>query len=132
MKLFARLGVLVVGLGILGSPSISKALTLDFLDDTAISFLQQADIELQREAALTVLESGDPHSAQEWKNSSSGYSGRVQGLGAFSSADGLMCRKLRIWTQARGVESEFVFPFCKDASGEWFIASGKRLLKAEK
>jgi hypothetical protein len=132
MKPSAALGVLAVGLGVLGSPILSKSATLDFLEDTALSFLQQADLKLQREAALSVLESDDPHSAQEWKNSSSGYSGRVQGLGAFSSADGLMCRKLRIWTQARGVESEFVFPFCKDAGGEWLIASGKRLLKAEK
>lgn len=132
MKLSVRLFVLTVGLGVLGSPSIAKAFTLDFLEDTAISFLKQADMELQRDAALSVLESDDPHSAQEWKNSSSGYSGRVQGLGAFNSADGLKCRKLRIWTQAGGVESEFVFPFCKGASGEWFIASGKRLLEAEK
>lgn len=132
MKLSVGLGVLAMGLGVLGSPSISKAFNLGFLEDSAISFLTPADVELQRKAALSVLASNDPHSAQEWKNSSSGYSGRVQGLGAFNSDDGLMCRKLKIRTQARGVESEFVFPFCKDASGEWFIASGKRLLKAEK
>lgn len=132
MKASAGLGVLAVGLGVLGLPTLSKAATLDFLENTAISFLKQADIELQRDTALSVLESGDPRSTQEWKNAASGYSGRVQGLGAFNSDDGLVCRKLKIWTQAEGVESEFVFPFCKDASGEWFIASGKRLSRAEK
>lgn len=132
MKLSAGLGVLAVGLGVFSSPVLLRAFTLDFLEDSALSFLKQADRELQRAAALNVLESADPHSAQEWKNSASGYSGRVQGLGAFNSSDGLMCRKLRIRTRAEGVESEFVFPFCKDASGEWFIASGKSLSRAGK
>lgn len=132
MKLSAGLGIWVVGLSVLGSPSTSNAFTLGFLEDTAISLLKEADIKLQRAAALTVLESDDAHSAQEWKNSSSGNSGRVQGMGDFNSDDGLACRKLRIRTQAKGVESEFVFPFCKRADGEWLIASGKRLLKAEK
>ncbi len=132
MKPSTGLIVLAVGLGVLGSQSISMASNLNFLDDTAIAFLTEADMKLQREAAVRVLESDDPKFVQEWKNFSSGYSGRIQGLGAFHSADGLTCRKLRIWTQARGVESQFVFPFCKGASGEWFIASGKRLFKAEK
>lgn len=132
MKASAGLSVLAVSLGVMVLPTLAQAATLDFLENTALSFLKQADMELQRDAALRALENGDPRSTQEWKNAASGYSGRVQGLGAFNSDDGLACRKLKIWTQAEGVESEFVFPFCKDASGEWFIASGKRLSRAEK
>lgn len=103
------------------------ALELDFLKDTPIMFLTDADKALQRDAALYVLEHAKPNAAREWRNSITGFAGRIEGLGDWISPDGQRCRKIRLVAQAKGAESVFVLPLCKDAAGEWFIGSGLKL-----
>jgi hypothetical protein len=101
-----------------------------FLSDTAIAALTEADRKLQLDAVLSVLESTDAKAAKEWQNPQTGSSGRSESVGNFKSDEGLHCRKLRLFTQSRGIDSQFAFPVCKNASGEWFIASGMRLTRA--
>lgn len=101
-----------------------------FLKDTALTYLTDDDRKMQVATALAVLEGADANGAREWSNPATGASGRSQSLGNFKSSDGLHCRKLKLSTQAKGIDSEFAFPVCKGKDGEWFIASGKELKKA--
>jgi hypothetical protein len=50
-------------------------------------------------------------------------------MGSFKSTDGLQCRKLRIWTRARGVENIATYPVCKTEQGDWQLSSGRELVK---
>jgi|JRYI01.1.fsa_nt_gb surface antigen len=108
----------------------AAAANTGFLKDTALAFLSEEDMKLQTATALSVLEGADARGLKEWKNPKSGARGRSQGLGNFKSSDGLHCRKLRLWVEARGIETQFSFPVCKGNDGEWFIASGKTLHRA--
>lgn len=103
---------------------------LGFLKETPLYYFGDADRKLMNAAVLTVLNADDGHSAQEWRNPRNGYSGKVQGTGKFRSEDGLDCRKLKIWMQARGVESESLYPVCRVSGGEWRLAAGKQLSAA--
>jgi hypothetical protein len=103
------------------------ALDLDFLRDTPITYLTETDKVLQRDAALYVLEHTESDATREWSNPLTGFTGRIEGKGDWISADGQRCRKIKLVAQAKGAESVFVLPLCKDAAGEWFIGSGLKL-----
>lgn len=89
-------------------------------------YLTETDKKLQRDAALFVLEHAQPTASREWRNPLTGFSGRIEGQGDLISDPGLRCRKIKVVVQVKGAESVFVFPLCKDASGEWFFASGPK------
>jgi hypothetical protein len=101
-----------------------------FLKDTALAYLTDEDRRMQTETALSVLDDANATSVKAWQNPKTGSSGRSESLGNFRSEDGLHCRKLRLSTTAKGIDSLFSFPVCRSAAGEWFIASGKRLTAA--
>jgi hypothetical protein len=114
-------------------PSVTVALHLDFLRDTPVTYLTDADKKLQREAALFVLEHAEANASREWHNPGTGFSGRIEGQGDLISDDGLHCRKLKIIVHAKGGESVFALPLCKGTNGEWFFGSGLKLQpKAER
>lgn len=112
-------------------PAGAVAAGLGFLKNTPLSYFTQADLKLMGDAALQVLNDADPQAAREWQNPRTGYSGKIQGTGKFMSTDGLDCRRLKIWNQAKGIESESVYPVCRDPKdGEWRLASGKELTRS--
>lgn len=119
--------VALTALCAIASPCLAGNLT--FLKGTSFAQLDDTDRALQLEAARQVLESHDGQTQQEWSNAQSGASGRVRSLGIFRSEDGLHCRKVRVSSTAKGVESQFTFPVCKTTQGDWLIASGKKLEK---
>lgn len=127
----ARNTAVALALCAIGAITIAHAANKRFLSDTALVYLGESDRRLQGEAALQALEDADPKASREWKNPESGYSGRAQSFGNYKSEDGLHCRKLKLRTQARGIDSQFAFPACKGQDGSWFIASGKKLTRAE-
>lgn len=102
------------------------ALPPNFLDNSPILALNEVDKQLQRDALLFVLESPDARATREWKNPLTGCSGRIDGQGDLVSADRLPCRKVQLRTHAKGMQSSFAFPLCKDPQGNWFIASGMK------
>ncbi len=103
---------------------------LGFLKETPLYYFGDADRKLMNAAVLAVLNDDNGEAMQEWSNPRNGYSGKVQGTGKFTSSDGLDCRKLKIWMQARGVESESLYPVCRDSGGKWRLAAGKELSRA--
>ncbi|HEY6644956.1 RT0821/Lpp0805 family surface protein [Povalibacter sp.] len=102
---------------------------LGFLKETPLYYFGDADRKLMNEAVQAVLNDASGEAAKEWRNPRNGYSGKVQGTGLFKSEDGLDCRKLKIWMQARGVESESTYPVCRANGGDWRLAAGKELNK---
>lgn len=109
-----------------GLPGGVAALPTDILGNSPLLKMSDADKKLQYQAVVDVLESSDVHAVREWENKKTGFKGRVDAQGDMTSADGLRCRRLQLRTQVNGAQSLFTFPFCKDAQGQWFIASGKK------
>lgn len=108
----------------------SHAAGLGFLKETPLYYFGTADRALMQEAVQKVLADPAPNAVQEWRNPKNGYSGKAQGAGAFRSEDGLECRKLRLWLQAKGIETDSIYPVCRDKEGAWRLASGKSLTPA--
>jgi surface antigen len=100
-------------------------LPTDILGNSPLLKMSEADKKLQYQAVMDVLESSDVHAVREWENKNTGFKGRIDAQGDMRSADGLRCRRLQLRTELNGSQSLFTFPFCKDAQGQWFIASGK-------
>ena len=107
-------------------PAVVAALPTDILGNSALLSMSEADKKLQYQAVMDVLESSDMHAVREWENKQTGFKGRVDAQGDMTSADGMRCRRLQLRAQLNGSQSLFTFPFCKDAQGQWFIASGKK------
>lgn len=114
---------------LLASPRLPAG-NLDFLHDTPMTYLTDADRKLQRQAALVVLEDERANAVREWSNPATGASGKIEGQGELISDDGLRCRKIRIAARAKGAENVFTLPVCKNAQGEWFFGSGLKLTPA--
>lgn len=112
------------------APLTLTAAGLDFLKNSPIYYFTAADRKLMNDAAQAVLNDADASAQREWKNPRTGYSGRVQGMGKFRSPDGMDCRKVKLWNQAKGIESESVYPACRDKDGQWRLASGVELKPA--
>ncbi|HEY4369645.1 MAG TPA: hypothetical protein VGN07_20595 [Steroidobacteraceae bacterium] len=116
---------------------LSSAAGLGFLGNTPLSYFTAQDKQLISDTVNLVLADSNPATAREWLTSTDSYSGKypgkysgkVEGLGAFKSTDGLQCRKIRISTQAKGIESAAVHPACRTASDDWQLASGRTLEK---
>ena len=125
MRAFSRAVLTVVAAA--GLPGLDAALPTDILGNTPLLKMSDADKKLQYEAVMDVLESSDVHAVREWENKKTGFKGRVDAQGDMTSADGLRCRRLQLRMQLNGSQSLFTFPFCKDAQGQWFIASGKKV-----
>lgn len=116
------LGMIVAAL----LPGVVAALPTDILGNSPILKMTDADKKLQYEAVLDVLESSDPRAVREWENSATGFKGRIDAQGDMISSEGLHCRRLQLRTELKGLQSLFVFPFCKSPEGQWFIASGMK------
>lgn len=110
-------------------PTFAGAAGLGFLKNTPLYYFTEQDLQLMSDAANVVLNDPDSTTVREWSNPKNKYSGKVEGLGSFKSTDGLQCRKLRIWTQARGVENIATYPVCKNVQGQWQLSSGRELVQ---
>jgi len=124
-RLIACAAVLVCA----ATPVAGVAAGLGFLRNTPLSYFTDEDMKLMREAAQAVLADTSSEASREWKNPKTGYSGQIRSLGKYTSSDGLECRRLKLGTQAKGIENEQTLAVCQASDGEWRIASGKQLEK---
>lgn len=120
---------LVIAVIVASLPVPAGAAGLGFLKNTPLYYFTQKDMQLMIDTAKAVLDDPNELAVREWANPKNKYSGKVEGLGSFKSGDGLACRKLRISTQAKGIENAAVYPVCKTVDGEWRLAAGKHLVK---
>ena len=107
-------------------PAVAPARPTDILGNSPLLKMSDADKKQQYQAVMDVLESSDARAVREWENKETGFKGRVAAQADMTSADGLRCRRLQLRTEVGSSQSLFTFPFCKDAQGQWFIASGKK------
>lgn len=117
-----RLRAIVVVLLSALTSTLAAAAGLGFLQETPLAYFTDRDRELLREAATAVLKDPDAAAVREWMNPQNNYSGKIEGLGAYTASDGAPCRKLRISTQARGVQNVASYSVCRTADGDWKIA----------
>ncbi|HKE94275.1 MAG TPA: RT0821/Lpp0805 family surface protein [Povalibacter sp.] len=111
-------------------PPQSHAANLTFLRNSPVFWFNDTDRRMMNDAAMQVLNDADPRAVREWNNPRTRAAGRVESLGRFRSADGMDCRRLRLWNQARGIEGEMTFPVCRVQGGDWRLASGVELTPA--
>lgn len=99
----------------------TQAANLGFLNDSPMSYFNDEDVRLLREAALKVLENKSSRTKESWTNPATGHSGRVESRGAFTAEGGLACRRLRLSNRAKGMEGQATYTVCKDAEKGWMI-----------
>lgn len=99
----------------------TQAANLGFLNDSPVSYFDDEDMRLLREAALKVLENKSSRAKESWTNPATGHSGQVEGRGAFTAQGGLACRRVRVSNHAHGVDGQATYTVCKDAEKGWVI-----------
>lgn len=119
-KMATVLATAVVFVCLLVIPA-TQAANLGFLNDSPMSYFDDEDMRLLREAALKVLEHKSSRAKESWTNPATGHSGQVEGRGAFTAQDGLACRRLRVSNRAQGVEGQATYTVCKDVEKGWLI-----------
>lgn len=119
MSLMHGLGLLALVLFTV-SPIAARALNLNFLRNSPISYFRQEDVDLMMKNAREVLEA-DSNARQEWSNPRTGASGFAQVTGQFTTAAGAHCKRLRVFNRARHVEGEVTYPVCRSGGGDWVI-----------
>ena len=115
-----RLAAAVAVAGLVLVPA-ARASNLGFLKDSPVSYFDEEDMRLMREAALKVLEDKSSRAKQAWKNPATGHSGKVEGQGAFKAVDGLPCRRVRVLNRAQGLEGQATYTVCKYPEQGWML-----------
>lgn len=92
------------------------------LKDTPLSEFNEEDLSLFENAHKEALENRGDGDTVTWKNPDSGASGTITPLRTDRSG-GRNCRLLRILSSAGGRTGDSRFWYCKQADGQWKIAS---------
>jgi len=102
-------------------PLRATAVNLGFLGNSPVSFFQKADVDLMMKNAHEVLDSAGVNAKQAWSNPKTGASGFAQVTGQFTIADGTLCKRLRVFNKAGGVEGVATYTVCKYSGRGWII-----------
>lgn len=100
----------------LGAPA-AEAVNTQFLEDSALSALTDADVTLLMDAIQKGL-AAPAGEAAVWENPRTGASGRVEPGGVFDR-DGRGCRHLRLDFGNRGRHGEGQWTYCRRTDGSW-------------
>jgi hypothetical protein len=117
---------LLVVLACVLNPLDAVAVNLTFLGNSPVSFFQPDDVNMMRKNAQEVLDSPQPNAKRTWSNPKTGASGFAEVTGKFTTADGTLCKRLRIFNKAGGVEGESTYPVCKYPDRGWVINADAR------
>lgn len=112
---------LLVALACAVIPLRAVAVNLGFLGNSPVSYFQKADVDLMMKNAHEVLDSAPPNAKRAWSNPQTGASGFAQVTGQFTIADGTLCKRLRVFNKAGGVESVATYTVCKYSGRGWVI-----------
>ena len=107
-------------------PIRATAVTPNFLGNTPLNFFQPDDFALMKKSAQEVLDSTQANAKQSWSNPKTGASGFAQATGQFKTADGTLCKRLRIFNKAGGLENVATYPVCKYSGRGWVINADAR------
>jgi hypothetical protein len=117
---------LLIALACAVIPIRATAVNPSFLGNTPLNFFQPEDFALMKKSAQEVLDSTQPSAKQSWSNPKTGASGFAQAAGQFKTADGTLCKRLRIYNKAGGLENVATYPVCKYPDRGWVINADAR------
>jgi len=113
---------LILGLGVLVMTITPvRAGNLEFLNKAPISFYNDEDIRLLKEAVTQVLEDSNVRATKDWSNPATGNHGKVEGRSAFKTAEGVECRRVRVTNHAKAVDNQGTYTVCKVPDKDWVI-----------
>lgn len=101
---------------VLGAPA-AEAVNTQFLEDSALSALTDADVTLLMDAIQKGLAAPEGE-AIAWENPKTGARGSVEPGAAFER-DGRGCRHLRLDFGNKGRHGEGQWTYCRRADGSW-------------
>ncbi|MCB1752469.1 MAG: hypothetical protein KDI74_12170 [Gammaproteobacteria bacterium] len=91
-----------------------------FLKNSAISKMNDADLDLFRSTARNALDYTADGESRRWENTETGAKGVFTPLSTFDR-DGALCRRLETFNEVGGVAGRAVFDFCRQADGTWKV-----------
>ncbi|PRX30944.1 outer membrane surface antigen [Paraburkholderia sp. BL18I3N2] len=121
VHLFARRFAAAV---LLAGATFSHAANLNFLKDTPVSFMKDADRKALNDAAQTALETKKDGESMEWNNMGTGNSVSIRGTVTphdTSKEGDRTCRTTTLVAIAKGQTQSWTPTVCKQGSGPWTI-----------
>jgi surface antigen len=102
-----------------GSPV--HAGNLEFLSKSPVSYFNDEDMRLLKETVAQVLDDEDANAKKSWSNPATGNSGEVESTGAFKTAAGVTCKRVRVTNHAKAVDGQGSYVVCQDADKGWAV-----------
>jgi surface antigen len=114
---------LMLGLGALMIFAVRPATAgnLTFLKQAPVSYFNDDDMRMLKEAVQQVLDDSNVKALKSWSNPATGNYGKVEGRSAFKTAAGVSCKKLRVTNHASGVDGQATYTVCKDPERDWVV-----------
>ncbi|HZF24839.1 MAG TPA: RT0821/Lpp0805 family surface protein [Steroidobacteraceae bacterium] len=98
-----------------------QAGNLEFLKQSPISYFNDEDVRLLKEAVTQVMDDKNVRATKEWSNPNTGNSGKVEGRSAFKTAEGVDCRRVRVTNHAKAVDGQSTYTVCKAPGKDWVV-----------
>ncbi|WP_168788424.1 RT0821/Lpp0805 family surface protein [Paraburkholderia aromaticivorans] len=114
----------IVGAALLVGATFSHAANLNFLKDTPVSYMKDADRKALNDAAQVALETRKDGESLEWNNSGTGNSVSIKGTVTphdTSKEGDRTCRTTTLVAIAKGQTQSWTPTVCKQGSGPWKI-----------
>jgi hypothetical protein len=102
------------------------ASNLDFLRTSPISYFNEDDKKLMMDNARSVLDSQASAAKSGWSNPKTGSSGEAQVTDQFTSAQGTLCKHLRIVNRTRTLNSDATYTVCRDPQRGWVLSADSK------
>ncbi|MGF6415390.1 RT0821/Lpp0805 family surface protein [Paraburkholderia sp. MM5482-R1] len=109
---------------LLASPMLCDAANLNFLKDTPITYMRQADRKALNDAAQKALDTKKDGESYEWSNAGTGNSVSIKGTVTpqDTTKDGdRTCRTATLTAVAKGQTQTWTPIVCKTGNGPWKI-----------
>jgi surface antigen len=114
----------IVGAALLVGATCGHATNLNFLKDTPISYMKDADRKALNNAAQVALETKKDGESLEWSNAGTGNSVSITGTvtpHATTKEGDRTCRTATLVAIAKGQTQSWTPTVCKQGSGPWKI-----------
>ncbi len=117
-----RSNIAGIALAMLFTCGAAHAANLGFLNNTPITYMHQADLQVLNKAAHTALDTKQDGESVDWNNQGLKNSVAINGTITVSDTaktGDTTCRKLTMVAQAKGQTQTWVPTVCKAGEGKW-------------
>jgi surface antigen len=114
----------IVGAALLVCATFGQATNLNFLKDTPVSYMKDADRKALNQAAQVALETRKDGESLEWSNAGTGNSVSITGTvtpQTTTKEGDRTCRTATLVAMAKGQTQSWTPKVCKQGSGPWKI-----------